>query len=941
MSRRLAAFAALLLAVVSGILPGSARALPVTRNLTFQAQKNDYAPAPGGQNYSACWSYIHSNGDEYAIIGVNGLTSTTGGTAIYNVTNPAAPSLVGFISGPSSIWREMKSYRDWIYVVTEGTGPGQGLQIIRMTNPEAPVLVATYTTNFFRSHTVSVDTTRGLLVCNGTTGPSGGTGMRILALNNPGISATPETPVEIAWWPGGAIPISGTDYIHDSVPIGNRLYASSIYPGIQRVLDITNPAAPTQLAAWNYPGGFTHNAWPDATGNFLYVTDEVKGQPLKIFDISNLAAPTLENAITSNPQAIVHNAHVRGDKLYLANYTEGIRALDLSDPCHPAEFGWADSYPGPSGGFAGVWAVCPFFPSGTVIASDRNSGLYVYREVQDYGILRAEVVNGGTEPAAHACGTAPGSCCCAPGPCTCGATALPGGPFPDVEVFVTTQGDSLVTPADGIVQFAPSPGSHTVLARRFGYYDASETRTVSVGSSETVTLSLVPKPAVQFTGTVRDASNGNPLEGAEVNLAYTHVHQHTGPSGVYSLSIPDDMYLLQVRRGGYVPFVIERRIGPGFPGQDYSLPPAAVWDPLEVVGSWVIGAAGDNAFQGVWTRVAPLGTGPRPPAAPPPGALAREEIGWGVLASAAAAWMVPARSGLSPDATAAPPDAVGAGRGRGGATPLDAQHEGEESGPAPNMAPYTDHTPGTGTMCYVTGQGTDSTNVYNGDLSGGKTTLTTAALDASGMAVPTIGFWRWFASHHPIGVSSGHDGPDPSDYLAVLISNDNGANWTVVDTTRGLANHWTERTIRVADYVTPTAQVKLRFVAAAGGTNAFISTEAGIDDLTLYDAPTNTIEAPPPAGVRRLSFRAPWPNPGSGAVRFVLDLPTAAEVAVDVLDLAGRRVAALHAGAAGPGPLTLAWDGRDANGREAPAGLYFARAAAGNEHAIARFLRIR
>jgi len=62
--------------------------------------------------------------------------------------------------------------------------------------------------------------------------------------------------------------------------------------------------------------------------------------------------PVEVNGITCNPQAIVHNAHVKGNELYLSNYTEGIRILDLSDPAHPAEFGWADSYPGPRAGTA-------------------------------------------------------------------------------------------------------------------------------------------------------------------------------------------------------------------------------------------------------------------------------------------------------------------------------------------------------------------------------------------------------------------------------------------------------------------------------------------------------------------------------------------------------------------------------------------------------------
>ena len=882
MSRQTLSAAVMAAALLPGMIPGAALAQPPTRNLTFKAQKNDYAPAPGGQNYSACWSYVHSDGREYAAIGVNGFTPPGGGTAIYRLTDPAAPVLVGFIPGPPSTWREMKSYRDWLYVVTESQGTGAGLQIIRMTNPDSPVLAATYTTNFLTSHTVSVDTTNGLLICNGTraASPQDWTGIRILALNNPGIGATPENPVQLSTWPA-VFPVPSDQYVHDSVPIGNRLYLSCIWAGVVRVLNITNPSAPTEIASWSYPGGFTHNSWPDATGNWLYVTDEVNGEPLKIFDISNLAAPTLVNAITSNPQAIVHNAHVKGDVLFLANYTEGIRALDVSDPAHPAEFAWADSYAGPSGGFGGVWEVGAFYPSGAVVASDRNSGLYVYRLETDYGIIRAEVVDGA------------------------------GDPLPGIEVHATTLGDSLVTPADGIVQFGPGPGVHTVLAHAFGYYDASATRTVSVGSRDTVTLQLLPRPTVLFSGVVRDHATTNPLDGAEVSLAYTGVHQHTGPSGLYSLTIPDDIYRLEVRRGGYVPLVIERRIGPGFPGVDYSLIAAPVWDPLEAASGWAVGAVGDNATIGFWTRVVPIGSGPRPPS---PGAMSVTHDRT-------------VRPGPGIQAT---PAAMVGDRPRRGATPM---HEKEEIPAALNMAPYFDHTPGAGTMCFVTGNGTDTTQVDAADVDGGKTSLTTPALDLTGMSEPTIGYWRWFAAYN-----AGHGGADRDDYLAVLISNDGGATWTAVDTTRGLENHWAEEAIRVGDYVTPTAQVKLRFVAADVGTGT--TCEAGIDDLVAYDAAT-AVGVAPPASASRLAFRAPWPNPASGIVRFVLDVPAAGEAFVEVLDPAGRRIRTLHRGGAAAGPLALAWDGRDVSGRESPAGLYFARATVAGERALARFVRVR
>jgi hypothetical protein len=70
-----------LAALTACLLARPASSQPVTRNITLLAHPTDYAPPPGGQNFSSCWSYIHSDGREYALIGVNG-NGTAAGTAI-------------------------------------------------------------------------------------------------------------------------------------------------------------------------------------------------------------------------------------------------------------------------------------------------------------------------------------------------------------------------------------------------------------------------------------------------------------------------------------------------------------------------------------------------------------------------------------------------------------------------------------------------------------------------------------------------------------------------------------------------------------------------------------------------------------------------------------------------------------------------------------------
>lgn len=829
------------------LLATGASAQVPTRNFDLLAHRNDYPPTPGYTGYSACWGYVAPDGREFAIVG------TFQGTAIYEVTDPANTAFVEFIPGPPSEWREMKAYRQWVYVVTEGLSAGRGLQIIRMSDPLHPTLVATYTTGFVSSHTVSVDTTRALLICNGTKYDAGGgsyppAGMHVLSL------ADPEAPVELARWPSSPLPVPVDQYVHDCEPIGTRLYASSIYSAVERVFDLTDPANPVEIASWTCPGAYTHSAWPDASGRWLYVADEVNGEPLRVFDLSDLSNPAIVNAFTCNPHAIVHNPRVAGGVLYLANYTEGVRALDLSDPVHPAEFAWADSWPGPSGGYSGVWEVYPFFPSGTVIASDMQSGLYVYRPRFDYGILRVRVTD-----------------------------AASGQPFADARVYLATQGDSLVTPADGVVRFAPSPGTHTVVARAFGYDDASDTRTVTVGSRDTLSLAMVARPMVPFAGTVTDEDTGAPLAEADVTLRYTPFAARTDASGHFDLGlVPDDVYRVEVRAAGHVPLAYDRRIGPGSGGQDFALAPAATWDAIEIPIGWTVGAPGDGATGGVWVWVEPLGTS-------------------------------------MPQAAAAAPR---------GAEPLAAQHEGhEEDGATPGQVqPETDHTPDPGRRCFVTGQGTDPTNIGEADVDGGTTTLTSPVLDLSGMVRPTIAWWQWF-------YASGDD----NDWLAVLVSANGGQTWVPVDTTRGLANRWTERSFRVDQRVAPSAQVRVRFVAADLGASSIV--EAAIDDLETYDAAPDSTG---PGGLpQALRFGVPRPNPSTDGVRLALELPRAGRVRVEVLDLAGRRIATLRDGPAVAGTLEVAWDGRDSSGARVAPGLYLARAATPAGRVAARIVRLR
>jgi len=71
-----------------------------------------------------------------------------------------------------------------------------------------------------------------------------------------------------------------------------------------------------------------------------------------------------------------------------------------------------------------------------------------------------------------------------------------------------------------------------------------------------------------------------------------------------------------------------------------------------------------------------------------------------------------------------------------------------------------------------------------------------------------------------------------------------------------------------------------------------------------------------------LALAAPSPNPMVSETRLSYRLPRGQNVQITVHDLRGRLVRILFNGASGEGEHAVMWDGRDARGRHAPAGVY-------------------
>ena len=142
-------------------------------------------------------------------------------------------------------------------------------------------------------------------------------------------------------------------------------------------------------------------------------------------------------------------------------------------------------------------------------------------------------------------------------------------------------------------------------------------------------------------------------------------------------------------------------------------------------------------------------------------------------------------------------------------------------------APADDHTPGSGRACFVTGQGAIGGAVGDADVDGGATTLRSPALNLTGMDATEIGYWRWFSNN--IGSNPGQD------VLTVGISNNGGTSWVTVETVGPTgperSGGWFHHQLRVSDFVAPTSNVMLRFVASDTGAGSTV--EAAIDDVMV------------------------------------------------------------------------------------------------------------
>ncbi len=313
---------------------------------------------PYAAELSNIWGYVAPGGREYAVVG------TFEGVSIVDLQDPENPVEVVFIPGPKSIWRELKVWGDHAYVTNE---TGGGLAIIDLGNLPLSADTTSYRgRGLWTAHTLFIDS-NGVAYVYGANIDNGGATMLDLTVD-------PESPVFLGAYTNR--------YVHDGFVRGDTLWAAEIKVGEFSVVDVSNKAAPVVLGSQKTPIGLTHNSWLSDDGATLAISEEYPAGNIVTYDVRDPSDINELGRFRSNWETniIPHNVYYLSDWLVTSYYRDGVTLTDASRPNNLVGTGFFDTSPFSSDGeFNGCWGVYPYLPSGLILASDIEEGLFILR----------------------------------------------------------------------------------------------------------------------------------------------------------------------------------------------------------------------------------------------------------------------------------------------------------------------------------------------------------------------------------------------------------------------------------------------------------------------------------------------------------------------------------------------------------------------------------
>jgi hypothetical protein len=218
------------------------------------------------------------------------------------------------------------------------------------------------------------------------------------------------------------------------------------------------------------------------------------------------------------------------------------------------------------------------------------------------------------------------------------------------------------------------------------------------------------------------------------------------------------------------------------------------------------------------------------------------------------------------------------------------------------------------------------TDSPGGDYPNNATTTMTlnSGLDLSESTTASLVFW------HRYDTESGYD------LCLVEVSVNGGESWTQVASYSGLQNYWTEVTVDLDPYV-GTDDFKVRFILDSDG---WVQKDGWyVDDVHVFaDQLTGVDDGTVPVRIAVGNY----PNPFNPTTSVGYAVPRTGAVDLSIYDASGRLVRTLvEVPSHDAGRHSVSWDGRDENGVEVAAGVYFARLTVDSESATGKMVLLK
>lgn len=346
------------------------------------------------------------SGKEYAIVGLSNAT------AFIDISDPINPIFLGRVETETfpSIWRDIKVHGNYAFIVADAAD-NHGMQVFdltrlrNVTNPPVNFTTDAHYDGIGSCHNIVINPSEPYAYLVGCDDFAGGP--VFVDISNP-------------LNPQGAGGYADSGYTHDAQVVtyngpdadytGRQIYVGSngSFGSNNKVVfvDVTNKNNPILISEIDYDNpGYTHQCWLTDDLSYLLLGDELDEQSFGIdtrtiiFDVQDLDNPVLHNDYFGPTEAIDHNGYVLGDKFYLANYTAGLRVVDIADiensNANLEEIGYFDTYPQSNvADFDGAWSVYPYFESGNIVISDISRGFFLVRPSD--GTMGVQDMNLGT-----------------------------------------------------------------------------------------------------------------------------------------------------------------------------------------------------------------------------------------------------------------------------------------------------------------------------------------------------------------------------------------------------------------------------------------------------------------------------------------------------------------------------------------------------------------